>query len=281
LFYLPVIADDETKTVPEKNEKLLAIGEAIGNEESDLDQEAQRLLIGFPDILPDDFKKLIEIRQKLLALTFKSENELQRLNDERSFLPDGNRVIDQRIEAKKNDVTKYKSEIEKLEAKKTENSLSHEESLRLDNFKRWALEGEQTIASYINDKGRIEWLDRRISRLTNDLKILNNYQNNIELLIADKLDIEEERNEFRKLISLIFCGLVGCVIIGFYFIAFKKEDIASSIFSGEKGIQFVTIFLIVIAVILFGIMGILEGKELSALLGGLSGYILGRVSRQP
>jgi hypothetical protein len=37
----------------------------------------------------------------------------------------------------------------------------------------------------------------------------------------------------------------------------------------------------VIAIILFGITGILEGKELSALLGGLSGYILGRTSDRP
>lgn len=33
-----------------------------------------------------------------------------------------------------------------------------------------------------------------------------------------------------------------------------------------------------IAIILFGITDILGGKELSALLGGISGYILGRVS---
>ena len=59
-----------------------------------------------------------------------------------------------------------------------------------------------------------------------------------------------------------------------------KEAIAETIFSGEKGIKFVTLFLIVIAIILFGIMGILEGKELSALLGGLSGYILGRASSE-
>jgi hypothetical protein len=36
------------------------------------------------------------------------------------------------------------------------------------------------------------------------------------------------------------------------------------------------LFFLVIAIILFGILRILEGKELSALLGGLSGYILGR-----
>jgi hypothetical protein len=40
--------------------------------------------------------------------------------------------------------------------------------------------------------------------------------------------------------------------------------------------QFITIFSLVIAIILFGITGILESKELSALLVGLSGFILGR-----
>ncbi len=40
---------------------------------------------------------------------------------------------------------------------------------------------------------------------------------------------------------------------------------------GQSGIQFLTLFSLVIAIILFGI----KGKELAALLGGLSGYIFG------
>jgi len=111
-------------------------------------------------------------------------------------------------------------------------------------------------------------------------QILRQHKSDLERVnqrVTNMLNIEEERNNFRTMISIAFCVLVAIVIIGFYFIAFKKEEIAESIFAGEKGIQFVTIFLIVIAIILFGIMGILEGKELSALLGGLSGYILGRV----
>lgn len=39
---------------------------------------------------------------------------------------------------------------------------------------------------------------------------------------------------------------------------------------GQSGIQFLTLFSLVIAIILFGITGILKGKELAALLGGLS-----------
>jgi hypothetical protein len=38
----------------------------------------------------------------------------------------------------------------------------------------------------------------------------------------------------------------------------------------------VTLFSIIIAIILFGLTGILEGKELSALLGSIAGYILGK-----
>ena len=48
------------------------------------------------------------------------------------------------------------------------------------------------------------------------------------------------------------------------------------IFRNDRGLQFITLFSLVIAITMFGLLNILEGKELSALLGGLSGYILGR-----
>jgi hypothetical protein len=81
---------------------------------------------------------------------------------------------------------------------------------------------------------------------------------------------------FRKTMSEAFAALIGAVIVGFFVLAFKDETMRRAIFSGETGIQFLTLFSLVIAIILFGITSILEGKELSALLGGLSGYILGR-----
>jgi hypothetical protein len=69
------------------------------------------------------------------------------------------------------------------------------------------------------------------------------------------------------------------VIAGFFAVSFDHR-VRRAIFAGQAGIQFVTMFLLVSAIILFGIMGTLEGRELSALLGGLSGYILGHVSKQ-
>jgi presenilin-like A22 family membrane protease len=73
-----------------------------------------------------------------------------------------------------------------------------------------------------------------------------------------------------------FAFIVALVIIGFFVVAFKDEKVRQEIFAGQAGIQFITLFSLVIAIILFGITGVLEGKELSALLGGLAGYILGR-----
>jgi len=83
---------------------------------------------------------------------------------------------------------------------------------------------------------------------------------------------------FKKQISWSFAILVGIVILGFFFLAYKDEVIRRTIFSGDAGLQFIAIFSIIIAIILFGITGTLGGKELSALLGGISGYILGRSS---
>lgn len=83
---------------------------------------------------------------------------------------------------------------------------------------------------------------------------------------------------FKKQISWSFAGLVGLVIAGFFIIAYKDKEIRMTIFSGDVGLQFITIFSIIIAIILFGITGVLGGKEIAALIGGISGYILGRSS---
>lgn len=71
---------------------------------------------------------------------------------------------------------------------------------------------------------------------------------------------------------------MALVILGFFYIASRDDSIRQAIFSGDSGIQFLTLFSLVIAIILFGITGILEGRELAALLGGISGYILGRTA---
>jgi hypothetical protein len=98
----------------------------------------------------------------------------------------------------------------------------------------------------------------------------------IDAELVRRADIVGPQQRFKLEMSLIFAVLVGLVILGFFVVAFRDERVRQEIFSGQAGIQFVTLFSLVIAIILFGIIDILEGKELAALLGGLSGYILGR-----
>ncbi|WP_323908269.1 hypothetical protein [Aeromonas caviae] len=104
----------------------------------------------------------------------------------------------------------------------------------------------------------------------------------LQYLVEDRVNVilvpENARNQFKLYITGAFSALVGLVIIGFFFVSTKDETVRRSIFFSQSGIQFLTLFSLVIAIILFGITGVLEGKELSALLGGISGYILGRVT---
>ena len=107
---------------------------------------------------------------------------------------------------------------------------------------------------------------------------LTTEQLSIEDSINALLIPETEQNSFKFTITVAFSILVGLVIAGFFAISWHDQVVRQAIFSGQSGIQFLTLFSLVIAIILFGITGILEGKELAALLGGLSGYILGRVT---
>jgi small-conductance mechanosensitive channel len=92
----------------------------------------------------------------------------------------------------------------------------------------------------------------------------------------NRRDVEALKQTFKKSMSIVFAAIVGLVILGFFAVALQDVQVRREIFAGQAGMQFITLFSLVIAIILFGITGVLEGKELSALLGGLAGYILGR-----
>jgi small-conductance mechanosensitive channel len=98
----------------------------------------------------------------------------------------------------------------------------------------------------------------------------------VESEMNDLLSVEVAEQRFRTWVSVIFAILVAVVIFGFFYIAKIDSTVRRRVFSGQSGIQFLTLFALVIAIILFGITKVLEGKELSALLGGIAGYILGR-----
>lgn len=181
---------------------------------------------------------------------------------------------------------------------KTRN-LPHEGTLEQD-VQRLTRELETAQKGTPPDQQKIDGLKRFIDSTNDNLQTLKNSASiqraksaekdqksqrlfGIEQRIASLFDATRDTNRFRSGATWAFTGLVLVVVGGFFFIAYRKDGIAAKIFGGEMGMQFVTLFLIVIAIILFGIMGTLEGKELAALLGGLSGYILGKTGlrREP
>lgn len=119
-------------------------------------------------------------------------------------------------------------------------------------------------------------LDARLGQYRQSLVEKQHQETAVDGELTRRLDLERPKQTFKLEMSAVFAVLVGLVIVGFFLMAYRDEKVRRAIFSHQVGIQFVTLFSLVIAIILFGIIDVLEGKELAALLGGLSGYILGR-----
>jgi hypothetical protein len=112
----------------------------------------------------------------------------------------------------------------------------------------------------------------------------NNAQTDLNLCLST-ID-EALAPEYKELQTKIGLGytvlltlglIILLIIVGIMTNKINIDTIKTLISDG--GLQFVTIFILMIAIILFGILNILEGKELAAILAGISGYILGRGSR--
>lgn len=92
------------------------------------------------------------------------------------------------------------------------------------------------------------------------------------------LEISHAKTSYTYGSTVIFSVLVALIIGGFFLMASRNNTILEQIFTGQSGIQFLTLFSLIIAIILFGILNIIEGRELAILLGGISGFILGKTS---
>lgn len=158
--------------------------------------------------------------------------------------------------------------IQKLKEQLNELDLNSDPSIKAD------LEGKIETQNQLigSDSSLIELRSEITKRETN----INQIQTELSAILAKLTGELTGDQSFKRSTSGYYAILIGVVILGFFVIAWKDSNVRKNIFSGESGIQFVTLFSLVIAIILFGVLGVLEGKELSALLGGLSGYILGR-----
>jgi uncharacterized protein YjgD (DUF1641 family) len=107
--------------------------------------------------------------------------------------------------------------------------------------------------------------------------------NKAQLRIDSLYENLYDDGKFKVWITGIFSSIVGALLILFFvFISRKSEtNLAKDFLSSGNGLQFITLFSLIIAIILFGVLGVLEGRELAAILSGISGYILGKGIQRP
>lgn len=142
---------------------------------------------------------------------------------------------------------------------------------------------ERSIKLLDNQLLTLKDIPQNITKLEDNIDATKIKLDKIYYKINSKINQEEIKNKFKRDISLGFMVLVAIVIGGFYSIILIKgrDSIVETLFAGHQGILFITLFLIIISIILFGIMGTLGREELSALIGAIAGYILGSKSTQP
>lgn len=113
---------------------------------------------------------------------------------------------------------------------------------------------------------------KNIQTLMEDIDLAENELNTIK-------SAESQHQEFKKYITLCVSILLGLILVAFFGgVLYKSGNDVKAKLIGEAGLQFITIFVIIIAVILFGIMNILKGSELAAILSAIAGYILGKTA---
>ena len=124
--------------------------------------------------------------------------------------------------------------------------------------------------SYIKVTKENENINQNIKIISQDIK---NCQDQIDTALQPVI----RDQEFKTTMSICFVVLIGILLASFFLIIYLKSDnsLSKDLLSGY-GLQFITLFVLIIAIILFGILDILKGSELAAMLSGISGYILGK-----
>jgi hypothetical protein len=224
-----------------------------------------------------DFKELREYLSE-------KENLLQALNRQQINLQ-------RRILSDTSELERYNDQLLRLINGKTENNLIEVQSSLIQQYRsevEFSEDYQDTYkvkVAYVSEV--IEYYKQQIDIVRESLrkrKVLDQNLINIKQDIYDCQNVidsalapEYKQQEFRVTISICFAALIGILLIVFFYIVFKRSDstLSKELLSGN-GLQFVTLFVLIIAIVLFGILNILQGSELAAILSGISGYILGK-----
>ena len=221
--------------------------------------------------LPDNFAELSDLRTQLLKEIPEIRNEFWALKDKQ----------DDMIFSKE-DLTYYSNELDlarrDLELIKKDEPVDEKRVNSIEDFIRRTEVSIKRTEKRLSELGEEGTIATEIEKKEKEMAEKEHTLNRVENKINNLLNRELATQKFKWDVSIIFAVMVGLLIIGFFIVAGIDENVRQNIFSSQAGIQFLTLFSLVIAIILFGITGVLGGKELAALLGGISGYILGRVT---
>ncbi len=159
--------------------------------------------------------------------------------------------------------------------KEAERADARVQLLDLTRQKARAAFESTTYRQYRNELSEFEKWEQRERTANSIIEKTRPYLTAIDSAIGELMLSSSDESQFRLQMGLGFLVLVTLLIVCFFIFASRSGSMRE-ILRDDRGLQFITLFSLVIAITLFGLLNILEGKELAALLGGLSGYILGR-----
>jgi hypothetical protein len=259
------VLSDASKAPTQKFSTLREVRRNVVKAIDDLDQRYRDLVI----ILQRGVVTYPIIRPPLNQDKKSIQNDIEKLTKNRDGLKS---IIKTAKSASQKEILASKlSDIEQQLADK--HSDLEQFGVQLAAYQKTADEEDQRYKATEKDYNRKV---KEASVIDDQLTDLINYLGRVDDAVTGLLLSTDTNNTFKIDVTIAFSILVGLVISGFFFLLAREKEIRAKIFENDAGLQFVTLFALIIAIILFGVINILEGKELAALLGGLSGYILGR-----
>lgn len=121
--------------------------------------------------------------------------------------------------------------------------------------------------------------DALATQMTDEKSQLTETLNKVDLRIDELTSTDRSQSAYNTMTTNYGLLLIGGIVVGFFLLSLWQTT-RESLFTGDIGFQIITLFTITIAIVIFGLLKLLQASELATLLGGISGYILGKGARQ-
>lgn len=143
-------------------------------------------------------------------------------------------------------------------------SLVSEDQFELD---------KSSLSEYYSKK--IGFIDGKISSLNTEVE---NYQSQINRLIQNKTNKESKKQEIDQILITVALPALGVLMILLMLIPrfYRSEELHLTIFTSGVLLELFTVFLLTSTILILGLGDKIKSEVLGTLLGGISGYVLGR-----